>query len=796
MGAANRKDLGRGRRPHIDGKIRQSYSGINNFAHVGRGLQGTSAGNAGVASGTGVTFPLTPTIIDVSPGATINIDLSAVTAHHTKITLTENLTITLSNPPASGSRIQSTLEFIQDATGGWTVTFPGSVTTPPTVPATANERTVYVIQTIDNGTSYDIFESLITNTVAGSGATTALDNLATTNINANLLPQAAKTLGSGSAYWSKTFTSKLDLDTAGTILGGDAAIIADANGPIINGPTTIQAKINGTAVGNWATGGLTIQDTLTTKHITLGIENAPPAINGRVSSDGTDVRIYSGGALRNITNIPTGTALNTDLSNLAATTNLNSNLLPQSGKTLGGGSNYWSKLFSNKLDIGTGGTMAAGDAGVIADANGLIVNSVTTISYKIGNTTVGNWAAGGLTLQDTLTTKHVTMGIENAPPAINGRMSSDGTDVRVYSGGSLRNLSNIGAAGGADVNLSNLTSPTSVNQHILPQAGKTLGDGSNYWSKLFSNKIDIGVGGTLGVTDNGLIATANGITIGVPSGDFITWTVAGSTKGILNTNGISSVADVSTDQLTLAVNATAPTIAGVFTADGTDVFVYSGGSVRNLSDVSAGGGGADTALSNLASVAINTSLLPATDDAIDLGSGTKQWKDLYVDGTAHIDTLNATVISGTISVTGTSFSITSGTIILGDSTADNINIIGRIDSDIIPDSNGASDLGSSSLQWQDLYITGTANLDTITGVGAMNTSLLPTDDTYNIGGNSNRWHEMYVNDFLDVLENYTSGTSPSGQTDRARIFSVNNGIKTQVRIKFQSGTSVLIAEEP
>lgn len=41
---------------------------------------------------------------------------------------------------------------------------------------------------------------------------------------------------------------------------------------------------------------------------------------------------------------------------------------------------------------------------------------------------------------------------------------------------------------------------------------------------------------------------------------------------------------------------------------------------------------ASTALSNLASVAINTSLLPATDNSIDLGSASKQWKDLYMTG--------------------------------------------------------------------------------------------------------------------------------------------------------------------
>jgi hypothetical protein len=44
-----------------------------------------------------------------------------------------------------------------------------------------------------------------------------------------------------------------------------------------------------------------------------------------------------------------------------------------------------------------------------------------------------------------------------------------------------------------------------------------------------------------------------------------------------------------------------------------------------------------------------TSIIPAQDDADDLGSSTKQWKDLYIDGTAYIDALdfNGTVVSAT-----------------------------------------------------------------------------------------------------------------------------------------------------
>ena len=46
---------------------------------------------------------------------------------------------------------------------------------------------------------------------------------------------------------------------------------------------------------------------------------------------------------------------------------------------------------------------------------------------------------------------------------------------------------------------------------------------------------------------------------------------------------------------------------------------------------------------------ISSSLIPDADDSYDLGSSGKEWNDLYVDGTAHIDTinLNGTAISST-----------------------------------------------------------------------------------------------------------------------------------------------------
>jgi len=69
-------------------------------------------------------------------------------------------------------------------------------------------------------------------------------------------------------------------------------------------------------------------------------------------------------------------------------------------------------------------------------------------------------------------------------------------------------------------------------------------------------------------------------------------------------------------------------------------------------------------------------------------------------------------VAGTLTVTGTT-TFNGGTLTLGDANTDNIVFGGEVDSDIIPDDDGAFDLGSSSKEWKDIYIDGVAYLDEI-----------------------------------------------------------------------------------
>jgi hypothetical protein len=79
-----------------------------------------------------------------------------------EITLTGNVTsLILANPPASGSAGSCTLILKQDATGGRTLAWPGSVRwaggAPPVVTATANATDIYALFTRNGGATWYAF---------------------------------------------------------------------------------------------------------------------------------------------------------------------------------------------------------------------------------------------------------------------------------------------------------------------------------------------------------------------------------------------------------------------------------------------------------------------------------------------------------------------------------------------------------------------------------------------------------------------------------------------------------------
>src|SRR6056300_631510 len=98
--------------------------------------------------------------------------------------------------------------------------------------------------------------------------------------------------------------------------------------------------------------------------------------------------------------------------------------------------------------------------------------------------------------------------------------------------------------------------------------------------------------------------------------------------------------------------------------------------------------------------AVSSSLIPDATNTYDLGSETKFWRDIYVSSGSikFIDPSDNTVVS---------------TLSVGD---DGLTLSGNqsVSGSTLPDADNLYDLGSSAKQWKDLYINGTANIDTLT----------------------------------------------------------------------------------
>jgi len=283
--------------------------------------------------------------------------------------------------------------------------------------------------------------------------------------------------------------------------------------------------------------------------------------------------------------------------------------------------------------------------------------------------------------------------------------------------------------GGANNTLSNLIT-TSINQSLLPSATNlhNLGSSSLNWKDIYMRKIFLGASP---VASTGIL--------NLPNAQYIKWRNSGNTGDF----GMR----LNTDEQFQFEGSLVPNVDD--TNDLGDVI--SGLRWRDLNLTRYFSCGSSAVIGTY--MQIGGDIIPSTDNTSDLGASTLEFRDLYIDGTAKIDTLQVDAIA---SFSGTSCAISSSNITLGDTNSDDLYILARVKSDIEPDADATYDLGSSSLVWNFCY-----------------------------GAN------------IAIPEKYAAGSEPTGKANTAILFCRDNGAgKTQLRVKFNTGTSVLIATEP
>jgi hypothetical protein len=172
---------------------------------------------------------------------------------------------------------------------------------------------------------------------------------------------------------------------------------------------------------------------------------------------------------------------------------------------------------------------------------------------------------------------------------------------------------------------------------------------------------------------------------------------------------------------------------------------------------------------------------PTTDNDIDLGSSSKEFKDLYIDGTAHLDAINfnGTAITATAAelnimdeVTSTAAEIN---VIDGDTSATSTTLA---DADRVV-VNDAGTMKQVALTDFETYFEGALDtLSNVTTVGALNSGSITSGfGNINNGSSTITTTGLITGGSLDIDDVVING-STIGHTDDTDLITVANGIAT------------------
>jgi hypothetical protein len=243
-------------------------------------------------------------------------------------------------------------------------------------------------------------------------------------------------------------------------------------------------------------------------------------------------------------------------------------------------------------------------------------------TFAIPSSSTWTFPTGGGTLTAIAATQTLTNKTITAPSVSALTLSDVASGIQCLHANSAGLITGTGTdcgtgSGGANTALSNLAS-VSINTSLVPQAGVALGAASTPFTNIFL------YGGTTFGTDSIEIT-------GTPTAARV-WTIQNSSD--------TFVGRATTDTLTNKT-LTNPTASGLTLSDVASgiqcLHANSAGLITGTgSDCGSGGGGANTALSNLASVSINLSLIPQT--TLDLGAAATAWRNIYLYGSSTFGT--------------------------------------------------------------------------------------------------------------------------------------------------------------
>ena len=247
------------------------------------------------------------------------------------------------------------------------------------------------------------------------------------------------------------------------------------------------------------------------------------------------------------------------------------------------------------------------------------------------------------------------------------------------------------------------------------------------------------------------VKTASGTGIAIPNG----------TTGFVfcdGTNVVEAINNV-TGNLNVGGNAS---IGGNLTVTGTTTF---NGGTLTLGDA--------TTDNIVFGGEVDSNIIPDDDDTHDLGSSSKQWKDIYIDGVAYLDAIdfNGTAISSTAAELN---------IMDGDTSASSTTVVDA-DRVVFNDAGTMKQVAVTDLAaYFDDEITAMPNLVTTaaTTVGALNAGSITSGfGTIDIGSSTITTTGLITGGSLDIDDVVINGTT-IGHTDDTDLITVANGAAT------------------
>jgi cytoskeletal protein CcmA (bactofilin family) len=652
----------------------------------------------------------------------------------------------------------------------------------------------------------------------------------------HIIPTTSNNLniGASSTRWGKAWLNDADLSNdlsvlGHTTLGSDATdnvtFNADVNSDIV---ANNNAHSLGSISQQWntlytqhvsASNNLTVgQNTNVRGHTTLD-QNL--AVSGSTTLRG-DVRMLGDLYVDGNTYLSGGTngSINigdADGDSVIFNADVASTIIPDQADTynLGTTTKRWGDINSQNLYITEtafiSGNVTLGDSNIqTVTLNADVASNIEPDQhqvYDLGNN-IQQWAT--LYTQDISASRDVDIGrnlhVRGDLRVDGNAYLSAGADGNIYVG---------------DTNTDNVIFRADVDSDIVPDDHQTytLGTSSQQWKTLFVQDMsasgNVDVDGDMKVLGNLVIGGSASLSAGDNNNIYV---------GDLVTDNVVFRAEVDSD---IVPNFDTTYTLGTSAKKWKTLHVQDVSATNNLSVSGSTVLGSDNADNVTFRADINSNILPNTTQLYDLGSNTQQWQELFVQDISasntvkignDLEVVDDTTISGNIAVSGTSTlsgdvhiygdlrvdgntylsAGADGNIYIGDTNTDNVVFTADVDSDIVPDDHQTYTLGTSSQQWQELFVQdisasrdvdigrnlhvrgdlrvdgntylsagadgniyiGDADTDNVVFTADVDSDIVPeTGNSYDLGKSGQQWNNLFVND-ISASGGYNSDLIP------------------------------------